>query len=197
MTNTRPFQPQDAHTEIKRLEARIRKLEASQRVGVGTYDLDGLDTPIFEILADVGFSLPAIPIPMVPVLPGAGVVHQPGYAQVSGASMLQVSVGQAFQALSDSIQIVIPWGTDATTTGELQVVNGVLGGNSTSTVTLPAGSGGFQTFNWLHGEEISFGPLIPQVFARRTSGAGNVKIFAPTVCIQIGSTHSGATATGV
>ncbi len=198
MTNTKAFIPETADSKIKALEARLRKVEATARVGVGTYQLNGLDIPIFKLDADEGLSLPPVHVPLYPNLPGGGVTWNAGnYATLTNGSMLNIWFGSHWRCHTDALAIAIPWATDAATTGEIQVQDYVEGLPTTSTITLPAGSSGVQAFNWKHSQPIGTGPFQPAVNARRASGAGNVSIFAPYYCYMIGSSLIGATATGV
>lgn len=69
--------------------------------------------------------------------------------------------------------------TDAATTGELRLT--IEGVTSTSVKTLPANVQTDTSFAWAHGRDIGLGaaPMSMMVEARRTSGAGNVYVFAP------------------
>jgi hypothetical protein len=67
---------------------------------------------------------------------------------------------------------------DAATTGEIRLRNAT-SGTTTDAVAVPAGGSAFQQFRWLHGEELSSGPIVFDVEARRTSGAAGVNVYMP------------------
>ena len=88
----------------------------------------------------------------------------------------------------------IAWITPAATTGEIRVTSGSVGATTTSTVVLPAGSSGVQTFLWLHNVRLWQNQVIFDVQARRASGAGTVLVQAPVFALV--DTNS-ATLTGL
>lgn len=88
---------------------------------------------------------------------------------------------------------VIPWATDAATTGEVKLT--AAGGTlSTSAVALAANSSGTVTYNWIHGRAVWSGHVNFDLWARRTGGAGNVYIGYPTFYLI---DPAGCTTTGI
>lgn len=117
-----------------------------------------------------------------------------GYQNVTSGTFVTCWDTVLERVVHMAVFLVVPWITEAGTTGEMFVS---VGGAVTSTVALPAASSGSQTFRWRHG-------LTPwlntEVYctlqARRTGGANNVRMGVPyTGFVQCDP--RGATATGV
>lgn len=89
----------------------------------------------------------------------------------------------------------VRWITDASTTGEVRLWMTGAPNNPTTAIALPAGQSGIATFRWLHGWPPWSGvdPWIT-IEARRTGGAGNVRIGLP-IGYQVGP--KGCTVGGV
>ena len=69
-------------------------------------------------------------------------------------------------------------GCDTGTTGEVRIRN-VTTGATTATVPV-TDSGIYQQFRWLHGANLGTGPINFEIEARRTSGAGLVRVWEPS-----------------
>lgn len=80
---------------------------------------------------------------------------------------------------SEGLYAWVTAGSDVGTTGEFRLRDG-WSGATTAAVAVPDGSTGTeQQFRWLHGEALSAGPITFELQARRTSGAGDVRVYAP------------------
>jgi hypothetical protein len=117
----------------------------------------------------------------------AAVTMEPGLLRVATTN---ASMGPTFQAnwiggvLAAGMLVLVPWLTDAGTTGAIQVVVDTSGNTPTATQSLPAGSSGTHVANWVHGVPLSnssgsTGPTFT-VNARCTGGTGSVHIYMPT-----------------
>lgn len=195
MSNTKPFKPDDAYARLADFERRLKALETAPRLGLTTFTPPGATYPVFSA-DETGLVLPSIPIPLVPQS-GTGLTASATSVSATDASFQSVYAGEAFAAIADAYMVTFAWATDAATTGEVRLKNNVGGGGVTSVVSLAAGSGGFLTFSWLHGQPLGTGPFAPTLQARRTGGAGGVGIFVPGSSWFAGSAWSAATATGI
>lgn len=117
-----------------------------------------------------------------------------GYQNVTSGSLVVCWDTVLERVVHQAVFLIVPWATEAGTTGELLVT---VGGASTSTVVLPAASSGSQTFRWRHGlAPWTNSEVYCALWARRTGGANNVRIGVPyTGFVQCDP--RGATATGV
>jgi hypothetical protein len=67
--------------------------------------------------------------------------------------------------------------TDVGTTGDLQVT--AVGGPLGVVKAIPSGTSGWFEYRMIHGIAIGGGPVVFTIEARRTSGAGTFRVFAP------------------
>lgn len=74
------------------------------------------------------------------------------------------------------VEVMIPWATDAATTGEVRVRAGAA---ATQAYSLAAGSGGTLYPKWLHDQTLGSGPMSLLVEMRRTGGINNVWAYQP------------------
>jgi hypothetical protein len=75
------------------------------------------------------------------------------------------------------VDAIIHWFTDVGTTGELRLTNG--SGGATAVVALPANTGSFTHYKWLHGLALGSTEDTFRIEARVTGGPGCVNIYNP------------------
>lgn len=124
-------------------------------------------------MTDVGWSAPHI----------AGVTTDPAASKtVTSSAFAEVWRVTFGSVLGPGVEVMFPWATGVTTTGELMLQT------STPAVTtpliLPANSSGFAFCRWLHGSTIGAGPFTIQAMARRATGSNNVLVYATSGWVQ-------------
>lgn len=180
----RRIEPQTLLTRFADIERRLTALERSGRLSTQTQaqsstddDFQGIVFQTYNIadrhyrqieMGDAGLHLPAIPIPMA---------KSNDFATVTSSSFVRVLESDYYQATTDAFRINVTWATDAATTGEVRVLNHVLGGATSDAASLAAGTSDVAQFAWLHQQTITFSTIRFAVEARRTAGTGNVYIF--------------------
>jgi hypothetical protein len=101
------------------------------------------------------------------------------YKTVASATFVVTHRAQVEQITSEGVYAWVTAGSDVGTTGEVRLRNTDTG-VTTQAMTVPAASSGtVQQFRWLHGSLLSAGPIVFEVQARRTAGAGNVNVYRP------------------
>lgn len=101
-------------------------------------------------------------------------------------------------ATANAVQVQTYVSADAATTGELRLTMNIGGSPVTATVAIPAASGNYYEFKWAPvGLAVATGPIVIGVEARRTSGAGNVNVYAPVQSYMTTAESIAATPTGV
>lgn len=118
-------------------------------------------------------------------------MHDPTAKTVTSAGFVDLFETQMDNPSREVVQIEGAINTDAGTTAQIRLRDGV-SGNVTGTITVPAGSNGFYQFYWLHPATCGLGDKraqtegrAPTIFlileALRVSGSGNVRVFPPVV----------------
>lgn len=162
----------------------------NERIGLTVNTIDPSIASFRSLeIGSAGIQVPATHATMVP-LSGS-------FVDVTSSSFQDTHRAIFHQAVTDGYVVEVPWVTDGGTTGEIRIANVITGGNTTDAISVAAGSSGFAVFAWLHGQPLTTGPFQPTVQARRTGGAGNVRIFAPQKSYQVAGYIAGATASGV
>jgi hypothetical protein len=135
-------------------------------------DDDGLEAPFLELMV--------------------GLPNQ--FVAVTGGAFATIWEGAAGLTVARAVQVSYNVGVDAATTGEVRVV---AGSRTSSAVNCPGGAFTQGVFNLLLPDNsIGSGPLIVNLQARRTAGAGNVNVYRPRMS-QAGNDGIDATVTGL
>lgn len=156
---------------------------ANDRYGVIIYDADGVAARFW--VDERGILTPYLAAPLVAASGEAEAVTSAVFVKTHSAQ---------FEIISHlGIYCWVTALSDAATTGEMRLRNTATGA-FTNAVSIPAGSAGtVQQFRWLHGSALDTGPVVFEVQARRTAGAGNINIYRPP---GIWMTHPGLCTTG-
>lgn len=142
---------------------------SSGRYGVLVLDADGT-TPRFQV-DEAGIRSPYMAAPFV--------TAEDDYKAVTSGTFVVAHRAQIEQITSEGLYVWVTASTAVGTTGEMRLRN-VGTGAVTDAVSIPSGSSGtVQQFRWLHGAQLSAGPVTFEVQARRTAGAGDVNIYRP------------------
>lgn len=159
-------------------------------------EAEALASRIAALEARLGGAVAGVAIPALTYLPGT----------VDASWRSAITNGAAFGAGNDdpwvgvvprwarsAVRCEVPWATDAATTGELKLT-AVSGTLQAATISLPAGSSGTATWNWLHGRPLWAGAANLDLWARRSGGAGTVYVGYPRMWLI---DPAGCTVTGV
>lgn len=123
------------------------------------------------------------PIGLSPAPVGGGILTVEWEVEITGATFGTVWEAQVSRWSRQALWGVVPWRTEAGTTGELRLEASF--STTTNAVSLPANSSGTATFRWLHGQDVwsPSASLAAWVTARRTGGANDVIIGYPYLAL--------------
>lgn len=114
---------------------------------------------------------------------------------VTSGSFAAYYRAQFGQVTHKGVGIRVICSTDVGTTAEFRILSPSGGTGNTDSVAVASGGSVAQSFDWLHGLNLTAGPVYFDVECRRTSGAGNAYIWLPNDAIM--RTPGGCTLTGV
>ena len=187
--------PDDLILQLRQIERRLRALESANPLQGGSFTTSTDERPIVAMgdlstvslagngivswsadrvramlyVTDLhGFGVPWLSHPWVEA--NAGVTVTSGTFTPVYSSTCEV-------LWSTQVMFRVAVVTDGATTGELQVT--AVGGPLGVVKAIPAGTGTFFEFRMIHGIPIGGGPVVFGIEARRTSGAGVMKVFEP------------------
>lgn len=123
------------------------------------------------------------PIGLAPAPIGGGTITVNWEVEITNAAFGTVWEAQVSRWSRQALWAVVPWRTEAGTTGELRVEASF--STTSGTVTLAAASSGTATFRWLHSQDVwsPAASLAAWVTARRTGGANKVVIGYPYLAL--------------
>lgn len=171
-------------------ERRIVALERGTRLSQG-YSIEGLpdgsgdQASLFHV-DQSGWDRPGWPVPCVAAAHNPIVVTSGTFTTTFMCSQ-HITSGAVYRA-----KLIVT--TDVGTTGEYRCSHG---SGNTDVVTLPDGAQTDIVVSWLHGVPIGYGDLAIFHQVRRTSGAGNINVYAPYQSYLINVSAPEATAGGI
>lgn len=145
--------------------------------------------PLLQFSNVLGQRFPGIETPLVP--------SNSDTVSFTSGTFLGVFERHLDVAFANAFHVYMGWATPSGVTGEVRVRNNVAGGATSSVITLPANSGGYAEFRWLHQQEVGTGPFWPVIEARRTAGASPITFWAPLFSRQVDGSRISATTSGV
>jgi hypothetical protein len=113
----------------------------------------------------------------------------PDAANTTNASFEVLYVGEVPSFVHQGLRLRIGYGSDAATTGEMEVIIHQFGGADLATsavLSIGAAANTSATLSWLHGINLPGPRCFVQIAARRTGGAGNVRVTRPYGCYFVG-----------
>lgn len=165
------------------------------RLGDGTYGIQVLDgdgtTQRFRADED-GLHVPYLQASFIPVVND---LTDTRLCVVTSGSFSAYYRAQFGQVTHKGVGIRAICSTDVGTTAEFRILSPSGGTGNTDAVAVGSGGSVAQSFDWLHGLNLTAGPVYFDVECRRTSGGGNAYIWLPNDAIM--RTGGGCTLTGV
>lgn len=204
--------PEDLSSYISDLERRIRLLETAPRLkSSSNSDDNNVTRTVFGQFPDpdgdfgleirnasstltfradsLGIAYPRIPLSLTKA---ADVIA------VTSATEVNTWRLTTAMATADAIQIQLQVTSDAGTTGTLRISANIGGTSYTAAQVVPALFSGFLEWKWAPvGLVVGTGPIVYDILATRTGGAGNINAYPPVQGFMATSTSILATPTGV